>query len=380
MRHLISKLGSAGLALLLLGAACTAGAEWSGGGSPTRIAVAAPGRSVELEARAVATGLDTPWALAFAPDGRLFFSERGGRVRVLENGSLRPEPVATLPVRETAEGGLMGLALDPGFPTEPYLYAMYTFESGRGPRNRVVRLRLEGTDTREDEILLDDLPGASIHDGGRLAFGPDGRLYAALGDASEASLAQDPGALAGKIVRLGREGAVPSDNPFLGSPIYTLGHRNVQGLAWQPGTGRLYATEHGATGNDEVNLIEAGQNYGWPEVQGTDQPAPSRSPLAVYSPAVAPAGAVFYSGDAIPQWSGSFFFATLRGNHLHRLRFDPQEPNRVVEQEQLYQDAYGRLRDVALGPDGALYLTTSNRDGRGSPGQEDDRIIRVGPQ
>jgi glucose/arabinose dehydrogenase len=349
-------------------------------GSPTAgEAAAQPGQSPELAVRPIATGLDTPWSLAFAPDGRLFFTERGGRVRVFENGRLRPEPVITLPVRETAEGGLMGLALDPGFPEEPYLYTMYTVEAEGGLRNRVARLHLEGETAREDRILLEGLPAASIHDGGRLRFGPDDLLYVTLGDASEAPGAQEPGVLAGKIVRLNRDGTVPPDNPFPDSPVYTLGHRNSQGLAWEPNTGRLLATEHGATGNDEVNLIEAGLNYGWPAAQGADHRDPYRSPLAVYSPAIAPAGATFYSGDAIPRWRGSFLFATLRGTHLHRIRFDPQDPTRILEEERLYEGEYGRLRDVVQGPDGALYVATSNRDGRGGPNPDDDRILRIGP-
>jgi aldose sugar dehydrogenase len=295
------------------------------------------------------------------------------------DGRLRPAPLATLPVVEDSESGLMGLALDPAFPAEPYLYAMYTAAGAQSTVNRIVRLRLEGDAVREDRVLLDNLPAGRIHDGGRVKFGPDGRLYATLGDASNAGAAQSPDTLAGKIFRLERDGTIPADNPFPGSPVYSLGHRNPQGLAWQPGTGRLYATEHGASGNDEVNLIERGANYGWPEAQGAAHPAPYRAPLAVYTPSVAPAGATFYDADAIPQWRGSFFFATLRGAHLHRLVFDPADPRRVVVDERLYAGEYGRLRDVAQGPDGALYVTTSNRDGRGSPAAEDDRILRIGP-
>lgn len=334
---------------------------------------------MEIGVRAVATGLDTPWALAFAPDGRMFFTERPGRIRVIESGQLSPEPLATLPVVETAEGGLLGLAVDPDFPAAPYLYSMYTYQAAQGLRNRVVRLRLAEATIVEDRVLLDDLPAASIHDGGRVKIGPDGLLYVTLGDAADAALAQDSAALAGKIVRLNRDGSVPPDNPVPGSPVYTLGHRNPEGLAWQPGTNRLYQTEHGPVGNDEVNLIEPGENYGWPDVQGPNHPAPYRSPLAVYTPAVAPAGATFYDGSLIPQWQGSFFFATLRGAQLRRLVFDPEDPGRILEEEVLYEGQFGRLRDVVQGLDGALYVATSNRDGRGRPGPEDDRILRIGP-
>jgi glucose/arabinose dehydrogenase len=334
-----------------------------------------------LDVRAIATGLDTPWALAFAPppDGRIFFTERPGRLRVLVDGRLRDEPLATLPVRETSEGGLMGLAVDPGFPAEPYLYTMYTYSGPQGLRNRIVRLRLDGETVREDRVLLDGVPAASNHDGGRVKFGPDQRLYVTTGDAADTALPQNRDSPAGKVLRLNRDGSVPGDNPFPGSPVYSLGHRNPEGLAWQPGSGRLYATEHGPTGNDEVNLIEPGQNYGWPQAQGPEHPAPFKAPLTAYSPAIAPAGAAFYDADTIPQWKGSFFFGTLRGTHLHRIVLDTSDPRRIVTEERLYEGEHGRLRDVTQGPDGALYVTTSNRDGRGSPSAEDDRILRIGP-
>lgn len=337
-----------------------------------------PARQTEVEVQVVAGGLDTPWALAFAPDGRIFFTERPGQVRVVENGSLADEPLIRLPAAETAEGGVMGLAVDPNFPDDPYLYTMYTYRSEQGLLNRIVRLRVEGSSAREDEVLLDGIPGGNTHNGGRVKIGPDGLLYATTGDAGNADLAQDPESLAGKILRLELDGSIPDDNPIQDSPVYTLGHRNSQGLDWQPGTGRLYATEHGAAGNDEVNLIDAGENYGWPVVEG-EQHGRFNAPVAVYSPAIAPAGAAFYNGDAVPEWQGVFFFATLRGNHLHRIRFDPQDPRRVLERDRLYEGEFGRLRDVVMGPDGALYVTTSNRDGRGSPEQNDDRILRIGP-
>ena len=337
-------------------------------------------QQVAAQVTVVATGLDTPWALAFAPDSRLFFTERPGLVRLIENGRLRDQPVATLPVRETSEGGLMGLALDPSFPADPYLYAMYTYAGAQGIRNRVVRLRLEGGTAREDKTLLDNLPAGTIHDGGRVKFGPDRLLYVTIGETGNAGLAQDSSSLAGKILRLNRDGTVPTGNPFPGSYVYTLGHRNPQGIAWQPDTGRFYETEHGSVGNDEVNLIEAGQNYGWPVAQGAGHPAPYRAPIVTYSPSIAPSGATFYDGAAIPQWRGSLFFTTLAGTHLHRLVFDQADPGRVLADERLYQNEYGRLRDVVEGPDGALYVATSNRDGRGRPAADDDRILRLAPR
>ncbi|MHB1133504.1 MAG: PQQ-dependent sugar dehydrogenase [Chloroflexota bacterium] len=348
--------------------------------TPSRAGPAAappPPGAAAVDVRVVADGLDTPWAIAFAPDGRLFFTERTGEVRVIVDGALRAQPVIRLDASEIGEGGAMGLAVDPGFPAQPYLYAAYTYDAAEGIKNRLVRLRLAGNAATVDEVLLDDIPGGRIHNGGRLAVGPDGKLYLTTGDAGQAALAQDPQSLAGKILRLNLDGSIPDDNPFSGSLVYTLGHRNPQGLAWQPGTGRLYATEHGPSGNDEVNLIEPGNNYGWPEAQG-EQHGTFTAPLLVFNPAVAPAGAAFLAGESVPQWRDSLFFATLRGTQLHRLQLDPADPRRIVRAERLYEGEYGRLRDVVQGPDGALYLTTSNRDGRGSPEQRDDRILRLG--
>lgn len=331
----------------------------------------------------IATGLDTPWGLAFAPDGRLFISERPGRLRVIEGGQLRESPVLTLPARETAigEGGLMGLAIDPNFAAAPYLYVAYTAEAGpSATRNRIVRLQFDGYDAWVDRVLLDDLPASVNHNGGRVKFGPDGKLYITLGEQVMTQRAQDRDALAGKIIRLNADGSVPDDNPFPGSPVYSWGHRNPQGLAWQPGTGRLYGTEHGQSLNDEVNLIEPGANYGWPMAEGATHPEPFRSPLVAYREGTAPSGATFYDAETMPQWRGNLFFAALRGAHLHRIVLDANDPRRIVAEEKLYTDQYGRLRDVVQGPDGALYVATSNRDGRGRPTADDDRILRIGPR
>jgi glucose/arabinose dehydrogenase len=375
-------LAVSGLALLLIVAAISVPSLWQGArGAPNEAnAATATENQAQLqenvEVRVVATGLNTPWALAFAPDGRLFFTERPGRVRVIEDGVLLDEPLITLPADESAEGGVMGLAVDPGFPEEPYLYTKYTYRSAEGLMNRVVRLRVDGNSATEDAVLLDRIPGASTHNGGRVKIGPDGMLYVTTGDAQQTQLSQDLESLAGKILRMELDGSVPEDNPFPDSLVYSLGHRNPQGLDWHPETGQLYATEHGPVGNDEVNLIEAGENYGWPEVQG-EQHGQYRAPLAVYAPAIAPAGAAFYEGD-MEEWRGSLFFATLRGTHLHRLEIDSENPERIVERERLFEGEYGRLRDVVLGPDGALYVATSNRDGRGRPDERDDRILRIG--
>lgn len=335
----------------------------------------------------VASGLQVPWALAFAPDGRLFVTERPGRIRVIVDGQLRPEPVAELPVAAVGEGGLMGLTLDPNFEQNGYLYVMYTYQAGSDLRNRISRLTLQGDRAGDEVVLLDGILGASIHDGGRLKFGPDGKLYATTGDAAQRDLAQRLDTLVGKILRLNPDGSIPEDNPFPVSPVYSFGHRNPQGLAFQPGTGRLFSTEHGPTGEmglccrDEVNLILPGANYGWPIV--TTAPGDPRFVDPVLHSGSddtwAPAGAAFYDGDPLAPWQGNLFFGALRGQHLHRLVLGGPELRQVVTEERLFEGEFGRIRDVVLAPDGYLYFTTSNQDGRGLPAPDDDRILRIVP-
>ncbi len=331
------------------------------------------------------SGLAVPWGIAFAPDGRALITERPGRIRVVERGQLRAEPWATLDVYERtgSEAGLLGIDVDPQFATNRYVYVAYSYLSGTSVRNRLVRMRDDPATGRGslDRVLLDDLEGAGNHDGGRVKFGPDGMLYWTVGDTFRDDLAQAPDSNNGKILRITRDGAVPSDNPFPGSPVWSMGHRNPQGLAWQRGTGRLYATEHGpsggqGSGQDEVNYIEKGKNYGWPTIRGEQRREGLEAPIVQSSAAVtwAPGGATFVSSGP---WRGSFLFTGLRGQALYRLTVDPANPRTVTSFETLYGSAYGRLRDVVEGPDGALYILTSNRDGRGSPRPEDDRVLRL---
>ena len=251
-------------------------------------------------------------------------------------------------------------------------------------QNRLVRMR-EDLETRRgafDAVLLDDVRGSRVHDGGRVKFGPDGKLYWTMGDAGNMPLAQSLDSWNGKILRINSDGTVPADNPFPGSPIYSYGHRNPQGLAWQPGTGRLYASEHGPSGAqsccDEVNYVQAGMNYGWPQVFGDRTAAGTVPPIVQSGPQSAntwaPGGATFVSSGP---WAGSLLFVGLRGESLYRVALDPANPTAVLGFERLLQGEYGRLRDVVEGPDGALYIATSNRDGRGRPVANDDRVLRL---
>jgi len=231
----------------------------------------------------------------------------------------------------------------------------------------------------EEKILLEKIPGASYHDGGRIKFGPDGKLYITTGDAGITENAQDLNSLGGKILRMNSDGTIPDDNPFPNSPVYSLGHRNPQGLDWDPVTGKLVISEHGPRNHDEVNVIEAGKNYGWPRAIAARADPKYQSPL-LHSGDVtwAPSGASFYKSSNIPEWENKYFIATLRGEHLRMLDLDLEE-NKVISSEALFLGEFGRLRDASVGPDGNLYILTSNRDGRGSPAPNDDRILRITP-
>ena len=348
--------------------------------SGARLTAATP----DFASETIAHGLDTPWAIDFAPDARIFISERPGRIRVVEHGQLQPEPWITLEVAASGESGLMGLAIDPHFSQNRFIYVAYSYRAGAfSIRNRLARLR-EDPKTRNgvlDKILIDDVAGASNHDGGRVKFGPDGKLYWTTGDAQTTRYAQNIKSLNGKILRLNTDGSIPADNPFPNSYVYSYGHRNSQGLAWQPGTGRLYATEHGPSGfqgccRDEVNLIEPGKNYGWPEIRGDQTKESMISPViqSGTNETWAPTGAVFATHGP---WAGSFLFTGLRGQSLYRVVFDPSDPRKVQTFERHFSRQFSRLRDVVEGSDKALYLLTSNRDGRGSPAPDDDRVIRL---
>jgi len=331
---------------------------------------------VRFRVETVLSGLEVPWSLNFAPDGRLFVTERPGRVRIVTGGT--SELALTLDgVFAQGEAGLLGLALDPEFSQTRFVYLYYSATAGSGAVNRIVRYREVNARLAERVVLLDNIPAATIHDGGRLRFGPDGLLYASAGDASNANLAQDVASLAGKILRLNRDGSAARDNRFT-SPVYTYGHRNPQGFDWHPTTGDLWESEHGNSGNDEVNAIRTGLNFGWPRIEGAETMTAMEPPITFYNPSIAPSGASFYRGQRLPQFANNLFVATLRGTHLLRLTVDPST-RRVTGQERLLEGTFGRLRDVISGPDGYLYFCTNNRDGRGTPMSGDDRVLRIVP-
>ncbi len=334
----------------------------------------------------VAVGLQVPWSIVWAPDGRMIFTERVGRVCVVENGTLKPKPLFVVPdVEPSGESGLMSVALHPQFSSNHLLYLSYASSSG-GVRVRVVRYRETRDGLVDRKVIIESIPAAEFHAGCRVRFGPDGKLYVTTGDATKRDLAQKLDSLAGKTLRLNDDGTIPEDNPFVGQQnarpeIWSYGHRNAQGLDWQPETSLMFQTEHGPSGfdgpqgGDELNIVEKGKNYGWPLIHHTQTRAGLESPLLEYTPSCAPASGIFYRGSVFSRFKGNFFFGCLRGEMLIRVVLDGR---RVLGQEGLLNN-YGRIRDVAEGPDGLLYFSTSNRDGRGKPTSDDDRIIRLVP-
>jgi glucose/arabinose dehydrogenase len=342
---------------------CLALALAACGGSPAGGARGAAGPKTSTIAR----GLKVPWEIAFLPDGGALITERPGIVvKLTAKHAIRH--VADINVVSDGENGLLGLALDPDFGRNRFVYVFLTTRSG----NVVRRYRYAGGRFSAPRTIVRGIPSEVNHDGGRLHFGPDRRLYISTGDAVRPSLAQDRSALNGKILSLGLR-AARGDG---GRPrIVSMGHRNPQGFDWQPGTRRLYEDEHGQNGNDEINLIEPGSNYGWPLLEGGARRSGFAAPLATYSPSIAPSGATFVHrpGSA---WSGDYLVACLRGSQIRRLKLSGR---RVVSEEALFANQFGRLRAVVEGPDGALYALTNNTDGRGQPRPGDDRVIRIVP-
>jgi glucose/arabinose dehydrogenase len=313
------------------------------GGGATAVSQTPQG-PVRLVTSDVVTKLDTPWSMTFDGEGHLWFTERPGRVRRLGDA---PETVDG--AVEQGEGGLHGVAFDRV--GRRYLY----FTSATD--NRLVRSDAPGA---PPVVLVSGIRKAVIHDGGRLAFGPDGALYIGTGDASQADLAQDDGSFNGKILRL--------DTTTGQAAVWSKGHRNVQGLCFAPG-GRFLSTEHGPDRGDEINDLHQGDNGGWPAETGNG--------IKNYTPTIAPAGCAVYDADLIPGWKGSMLFVTLKERDLRRLTFNPD--GSVASEEILFDNTFGRLRDVVVAPDGSVYVATSNQDGRGSPLAADDRIIRIAP-
>ena len=339
---------------------------------------------VELVVEEVVSGLEVPWSIRFTSPTRMLITERSGRVRVVVDGKLLETPLYTFSeVSQKGEEGLMGLALDPHYDQNHWVYFSYAYNTGGKLLVKVVRLTDIGETLTDPVTLLDGIPAAQYHAGSRIAFGPDQLLYVTTGDATDKKIAQDLGSLGGKILRMNKDGSIPEDNPFEGSYVYSYGHRNSQGLAWNKENNELYATEHGPSifdgpaGGDEINHILPGENYGWPLVSHKEKKEGTEKPMLLFTPAVAPGGAAFYNGSKMPQFTGRLFFAALKGEGVYKVEIDQDDPNDVKSYEKLREVDFGRIRDVLEGPDEALYFLTSNRDGRGKPVFGDDKVYRI---
>jgi len=318
----------------------------------------------------IAQNLDTPWSLVFLPDKSMLVTERVGRVRIIDaGGNLQSEPVAVIEkAKEIGEGGLLGIALHPAFSDNNSVYLYYTYSAeGENTKNRVVQMTYRDKKLSDEKIIVDNISGASNHNGGRIKFGPDGFLYITTGDAQNPSQAQDKASLAGKILRVTDQGNPAPDNPF-GNLVYSYGHRNPQGITWDA-SGQLWETEHGPSTKDEINRIEKGKNYGWPDITGDETKQGMETPvLNSGTNTWAPSGTVFFRN--------SVFFAGLRGQAL----FEAKTEGGNMSPEEHFKGEFGRIRDVILGPDNMFYIATSNQDGRGLPKDTDDRIIKLNPQ
>jgi glucose/arabinose dehydrogenase len=373
-----------------------------------------PTGSPDLTFDTVATGLSVPWDLVFLPDGRILVTEREGRIRLIQDGTLQSEPWAELHVAHVAEAGLLGIDIPPDFESSGHVYVMKTYQdlpqtrAGRlwaavlrrvvpsGLRheepvwnNRVVRLSDRGTRGTDRIVLMEGIPSGPIHAGGALRFGPDSLLYLGIGDGAQPEAARDPNSLRGKILRIDPAGRPPQENPFPGSPVLALGLRNPQAIAWDPVTGEAYAIDHGPTGlaregyrqhKDELNRVRAGGDLGWPSVAGRWQGGGFETPVAEWTPAIAPAGLTFIQDPESP-WHGDALVTGLVGEQLVRLVLNrgvgPHPEVELLCQEETLVGEFGRLRAIRSAPDGSVYLGTSNRDQRGRPGADDDLLLRV---
>ncbi len=326
--------------------------------------------------------LRIPWELVFLSENRALVTERAGQVRLIEKGVLQENPYNIIDeVAHIDEGGLMGLAKHPQYPEQKYLYVMHTYQDGNEIFNRVARYYDTDTTMEFDKVIVNKIPGSRVHNGGRIAFGPDGMLYICTGDTWQSEIAQDVGNLGGKILRYTPDGDIPADNPFDNSPVYSLGHRNPQGIAWHPETGDLFSSEHGPSGEfglrdkDIINIIEKGGNYGWPLVLGDANVEPYIDPIIMWPQATPPSGMTF--------WNGRIFLATLRSEALIRIdvslsngKYEVNSIDRLFA-EDWFSGTFGRLRNAVVGPDNALYVLTNNHDGRGRPREGDDKILRL---
>ena len=319
----------------------------------------------------IAEGLQAPRSIDISKEGRIFISEKRGSIRVVDNGTLLTESVGDIKAENIGDAGLLGLTLHPNFTQNHLFYVYYTYSNNTGLFNKVLMLKESNNRIIDSKTILDGIPGADYRDGGRIKFGPDGKLYVSTGDASIPELSQDLNSLAGKILRINEDGTIPQDNPFSNSPVYAYGFRNVQGLAWAPNSGALYSSDQGGAGNDEINLISPGKNYGWPHEECNSNGDDNRytPPLVCFNPSLEPSGIAFAFSNKLG-YQNHLIVATLKGSHLRDIDFDSGSQNTILV-------GYGRIIDLVESEDGSIYVLTSNTDGRALPQQGDDKILRL---
>lgn len=319
----------------------------------------------------IAEGLQAPRSIDISKDGRIFVSEKRGSIRVVENGTLLTEPVGEIKAENIGDAGLRGLTLHPNFTQNHLFYVYYTYSNSTGLFNKVLMLTESNNRIIDSKTILDGIPGDEYRDGGRIKFGPDGKLYVSTGDASIPELSQNLDSLAGKILRTNEDGTIPQDNPFSNSPVYAYGFRNVQGLAWAPNSGALYSSDQGGAGNDEINLISPGKNYGWPheECNSSDDDNRYTPPVLCFNPSLEPSGIVFAFSNKLG-YQNHLIVANLKGSHLRDIDFDSGSQNTILV-------GYGRIIDLVESEDGSIFVLTSNTDGRALPQQGDDKILRL---
>lgn len=324
-----------------------------------------------------------PWEIVFLPDSSMLFTERPGRLRIYKKGKLMPSPIFELKnIDTTKKMGLLGLTLHPEFRTNNILYLAYNYKNDGRSWLRVVRYQLQKDSLLNPKTIVENIPANQNHTGCRLKFGPDNKLYISTGDADEAIKAQSLEAYNGKILRVNDDGSIPGDNPFINLPnahheIWSYGHRNSQGLAFQPGSNRLFISEHGPNGGDEVNIVNKGNNYGWPVIHHQLQNDSMVTPLLEFTPSIGPAEAIFYNSNTIPELKGHLLVACLRGEAILNIELNGQS---VVKYDFLLQKEIGRIRALCVGSDGYIYLSTSQKDPpEGQPGPNYDKIVRLVP-
>jgi glucose/arabinose dehydrogenase len=345
---------------------------------------------LSFKAVKVTGGLEHPWCVAFLPDGRMLVTEREGRLRIVsKDGKLEPKPVAGVPeVVQRGQSGLFDVALDPRYAENHFIWLAYTASGDGGIGTELARARLGNGRLEDLKVIFREEPKgrrASIQFGGRILFDREGHVFLTLGDLGDKERAQRPDDDAGSVIRLNLDGSIPKDNPFVGKPGWKpakldLGHRNMQGAAFNPATGALWTHEHGPQGGDEINIIRPGRNYGWPVItygvnygtgtrigEGTSKPG-MEQPLYYWVPSIAPSGMMFYTGDKFPKWKGNLFVGSLKFGLLVRLRLDG---DKVAHEERMLNKALGRIRDVRQGPDGLIYLVTDEENGA---------LVRLEPQ